>query len=275
MPAKTSFIRCLPSCFAANGLRALATGLFALACSLPLVGCGGAAVPSRPPAPRTTADALSPAEIELFLALIHAHPQRKAPEFTNSPDERPIDEALAPRNMVAAFRTRFQMLFDAEAQGQELARNGDWARLLREYKLAPAEFAALVTRVSCAVTRLQLEPKYRFADLATKAQTRVAALVAEIERLDRIPPAQMTSETARARTQAIVQLGQTVALLEFSEKLQALPEASLSAVAARLADLKSLLPADHSETSFQDLDRVEGRLSSRAETSPEATSISR
>lgn len=268
MPAKTSFIRWLPRCFAANSLRALAAGLLAVACSLPLVGCGGATAPSRPPAPRTTADALSPAEIELFLALIHAHPQRKAPEFTNSPDERPIDEALSPKNMVAAFRTRFQLLFDAEAQGQELARNGDWARLLREYKLAPAEFAALVTRVSCAVTRLQLEPKYRFADLATKAESRVAALVAEIERLDRIPPAQMTSETARARTQAVVQLGQTVALLEFSEKLQALPEASLSAVAARLADLRPLLPADHSETSFQELDRIENRLSSRAESQP-------
>lgn len=248
-------------------LRAAVAGLpAALAASLG--GCGQ----SPPPPPRATktpADPLTPSEIELFLAMVQAHPRRRAPEFSNDGDNRPIDDALRPRNMVTAFHERFARLFDPQTQGVVLASQGDWAKLLTQYKLAPADFAALVTRISCAVTRLQLDGKFRFSELVEKATRRIDALVATIERYDAVPATQLTSEISRQRTQAIIQLGQTTALLEFARLLASVPPESLTTVATRLTDLTPLLPAqEESVSAFDELsrfdasDRISGQDSS-------------
>lgn len=229
-------------------------GLLAPLMAAGLMGCQQPEGPARPVA-KTAADPLTPAEIELFLAMVQAHPRRKAPEFTNEGDDRPIDDALLPRNMVIAFHERFQRLFDPQAQGAVLAAQGDWAKLLTKYKVAPSEFAALVTRVSCAVTRLQLDGRFRFADLVSKADARIEDLVARIEKYDAVPATQLTSDISRQRTQAIIQLGQTTALLEFSRLLSSVPPESLSNVATRLSDLTPLLPSEQSETAFEELDR--------------------
>jgi len=237
-------------------LRAVA-GMLAASVALLLGGCGQAP-PPVPRATKTPADPLTPAEIELFLAMVQAHPRRRAPEFSNDGDDRPIDDTLRPRNMVAAFHERFARLFDPQTQGAVLAGQGDWAKLLTQYKLAPADFAALVTRVSCAVTRLQLDGKYRFSELVEKANRRIETLVAAIERYDAVPATQLTSEISRQRTHSIIQLGQTTALLEFARLLAAVPPESLTTVATRLTDLTPLLPmGDESASSFEELSQFE------------------
>lgn len=245
----------LPGLSRRSLLRAAAGMLTATVTSI-LSGCGQAP-PPPPRATKTPADPLTPAEIELFLAMVQAHPRRRAPEFSNDGDDRPIDDALRPRSMVAAFHERFARLFDPQTQGAALATQGDWAKLLTKYKLVPADFAALVTRVSCAVTRLQLDGQFKFSDLVEKANHRIETLVAAIERYDAVPATELTSEISRQRTHAIIQLGQTTALLEFARLLAAVPPESLTTVATRLTDLTPLLPAQESASAFEELSRFE------------------
>ena len=263
----------LPRCLLGEHRRAAGlVGLVFLVAVSGLTGCSRSAdetasAVGHPAVIKTAADPLTDRELELLLSIVRKHPLSKVPEFTAVNDDPPLADTLRSARLVEESRSRIRRLFDPVRQGQQLARDANWAPLLHRAKIDPVEFAALVKRVSCTLTRLRLKDSVDFDQLVEKARLRIEQLTRQIDELDDIPPREMTTQTSYNRTQAVVQLNQTVSLLEFAELLHMVPSASLIAVRAREAELMALVSEDSSASALQDLQQWEERGRRRASVS--------
>ncbi len=212
----------------AAGRAAASTAILLSAMVLPwLAGCGEGGVSGKPTASAAAVPAIdapiSANELALFLAVVESHPKRQVPEFAQLDAVPPVDDSLSGPDLATEYRQRLRRLFDPRVQGERLANDSVWSKILRERRLDPAEFASLVLRLSCAVTRHQLAARHDLARISKGAEARIEELVADIRKTDATPPAKWTNELTFGRTRSVVQLGQSAALAEFASLLESVP----------------------------------------------------
>jgi hypothetical protein len=230
-------------------LRAMAFTLVGLC----LVGCNDAPPPAtaRPLAAIDTP--ITANDLALFLAVVKSHPKKQVPEFAQLDSIPPVDDTLAGPDLAAEYRQRLRRLFDPRVQGEQLANDPVWSGLLRQRQLDPAQFASLVLRLSCAVTRHQLAARHDLPRLSQSAEARIAAHLADIQKTDATPPAQWTNELTFSRTRSVVQLSQAAALAEFARLLESVPAPTRDIVDKHFDAIRPLIPAESGEQAFAEL----------------------
>jgi hypothetical protein len=223
---------------------------------LALPGCGDGSSQLPEPLPvsgplKSPADPLTTAELDRFLQIVEGHPQQRAPEFTPPEDDAGIREGESVTTLVEESRSRYRKFFDPQRQGEVWARDPQWSRLLHRQGIAPAEFAALVARVSCAIARVRLEGRTDLTQLSRLAQEEIDQLSIELNHVPRpfplsenqnLPSTPDPRAQVAVRTQALVQLSRDVALLEFAETLLRVPAESCTLVKRYAPQLRPLLP---------------------------------
>lgn len=221
-----------------------------------LAGCGDGSSSIPEPHPlsgplKTTADLLTAAELDLFLKIVHAHPQQRAPEFSPPDEDGGVREGESVAALIDEARTRFRSFYDPQRQGAVWARDPEWSHILHQQQIAPAEFAALVSRVSCAIARVRLEGRADLGELSRLAKQEINELSGQLDERPR-PLPQVDQQPIHGtrdprasiaqRTQSLIQLSRDVALLEFAEMLSRVPPESCSIVKKYAPQLRPLLP---------------------------------
>lgn len=225
-------------------------------------GCGKAKTPAvahDDAKLKSPADPLTAGELDLFLRIVRAHPQGRAPEFIAPEDDDPVIDVLSAADLVQETRARFRKLYDPRRQGTVWGHDAGWSKVLAQEGVSPARFAALVECVSCAVTRIRLDTRTDVDLLARRALARTEDLVARMDRIDQLPLAQRTGDSSYERTQAAIQLGRTVALLEFAELLKQVPAESRSLVRKYAPQLKPILSTAAATDPFAELQEWESQ----------------
>lgn len=215
--------------------------LIAVTC---VTGCGTSEVADAPrpvEVLKAPTDPVTPADLEGFLQIVRSLPQGKSPEYTSPANEAAVDQSLPGKTLVEEYRARFRKFFDPRRQGAVWARDDEWRQLLSRNRLTPAQFAALMRNVSCAITRVRLQSRFDVDRLVTQARAQVEDLVARLDRVDRFPANLISPEMAYERTQASLQLGPAVALLEFAELVKQVPAESQANVRRYSPQLQPLL----------------------------------
>jgi hypothetical protein len=217
-------------------LLTVATLLFALA------GCSNSSEDSElagggPPGTLTAVD------LERFLAVVQNHEGAMIPEFT-PPDEDPsFNFDGSAQELVTSFQAQCQRLFDVDRQGSIWQRDTEWAQALAGNKISPSRFAALVRDVSLAIMRVRLEARVDLDRLVSRAKRQVERAITTMDEIDEVPAEERTEEATTQRTRNVIQLGRSVALLEFAELVRQVPPESAAVVRRYSRQLKPLLPA--------------------------------
>lgn len=198
-------------------------------------------------------DPLAPEELERFLRIVRLHPQQLAPEFSPAEEDRGIRDGDSATILVQEFRAQFRKSFDAERQGGVWAKDRVWANLLHEQRIAPAEFASLVTNVSCAIARVRLESRANLSELRQFVESEIQDLSRSMDQLDRIPRHRLTKSQIMTRTQAAIRLGHAVALQEFVQILDQVPVENCTLVRHYADQLRPLLASQNTDP-LPDLD---------------------
>ncbi|MBI3861264.1 MAG: hypothetical protein HY290_05155 [Planctomycetia bacterium] len=196
---------------------------------------------------------LSQTDVERFLAVVQNHEDALIPEFTPPDDDDPPDFTLPAKDIVACFRGKFRRVFDVERQGSVWERDEHWKQALSTQKISGARFASLVRNVSLAIMRVRLEARVDVSQLVTNAKRDVARATRIINQIDAAPPADQTRESKALRSRSAVELGRAVALLQFAELIQQIPDESGAQVRRFSARLKALLPARANEDLLAEL----------------------
>jgi hypothetical protein len=187
--------------------------------------------------------ALTTADLERFLAVVQSHEGAMIPEFTPPEEDPSFDFDASAQELVTAFQAQCRRLFDVERQGSIWQRDTEWAQSLAGNKISPSRFAALVRDVSLAIMRVRLEARVDLARLVLRARHQVERAVATMDEIDEVPAEERTEEATTQRTRSVIQLGRSVALLEFAELVRQVPPESAAVVRKYSRQLKPLLPA--------------------------------
>jgi hypothetical protein len=165
------------------------------------------------------------------------------PEFA-APDEDPsFNFDASAQELVTSFQAQCRRLFDVERQGSIWQRDTEWAQALAGNKISPNRFAALVRDVSLAIMRVRLEARVDLDRLVSRAKRQVERAITTMNEIDEVPADERTEEATTQRTRSVIQLGRSVALLEFAELVRQVPPESAAVVRRYSRQLKPLLPA--------------------------------
>ena len=231
--------------------RSLAVAALLLA----LTGCSGGSEDSDV-GDSGSPEALTDADLDRFLSVVHSHEGAMIPEFT-PPDEDPqLDMSAAAKELVASFQEQCRQLFDVERQGKIWARDSEWSQALKGSRTSPDRFAALVRDVSLAIMRVRLEARVDLGRLVAQARLQVDQIVRTMDGIDNIPPAERTREAATRRARSVIRLGQAVALLEFAERVRLVPVESAVVVRRYSRKLKPLLPSGANDELLAELKKL-------------------
>lgn len=207
---------------------------------------------------RAPSDPISAKDLEALLRVVRAHPLGQVPEFAASMQDDSVDETLPAEQLVQHFQAQFRTQFDPRRQGVRWRQEPMWAKILADENMSPTEFAGLVAGVSCAVARVRLDSRVDIDHLARRAQARLLDLTARIDRVERLPPHQRDRDAVFERTQSIIHLGRTIALVEFAELLRQVPEPNCALVRQHAAELNPLLPSTDLTEALAELRAWEG-----------------
>ncbi|MBI5759534.1 MAG: hypothetical protein HZA46_13530 [Planctomycetales bacterium] len=211
--------------------------------SLVLTGCGqvpsdiAPSVLGSEPLFVQPGEPLSDAEIEQFFRVIAKLPEQKMPEFAPAANEADVDLDLPAEQLADDFRNRFRNLFDANKQGALWAEDSAVAAAMREQHLTPSQFAALTASISCAIARVRLDSQYDVAALCERGHVELARLTSEFS---------LSADAAKSssdRDVIALRLGKIVALVEFLDLLNQVPDHNRDLVRRHASRLVVLLPS--------------------------------
>jgi hypothetical protein len=215
-----------------------------LVCSLP-VGCSReqsetteAPTPSDHRPSTTFRDPLTEQELQTFLTVLETLPGKQAPEF------EPLSQSAASNRYSAAqlvevYRHEYRAMFDASRHGARWRKDDGLMATFTRHDVTPEDFAALMVRMSCAITAAAIDPQTDLHGLSANADDQVARLVETISRLDAAP---RTQDVIEHRREALDALQNFVAFSEFTRLLQDVPSASRELVARHRSRLAGHLP---------------------------------
>lgn len=208
-----------------------------------VAGCSWTAGQSDVADETTGRGSLTSADLDRFLSVVQSHEGAMIPEFTPPDDDESQDLEASAETLVASFQAQCQKLFDVKRQGAVWQRDEEWAQALAGKKISPEKFAALVRDVSLAIMRVRLESRVDLAKLVAVARRKVDQTVKTMDEIDDVPAAERTREAVALRTRSVMQLGRSVALLEFAEMVRQVPPENAKVIRRYSRQLKPLLPA--------------------------------
>lgn len=192
-------------------------------------------------------DVLTSADLKLFLAIVRSHEGSVIPEFTPLDEDESLDFNAPAGELLESFRSQFRKLFDAERQGAIWQRDSGWEQALRGRRTSPQRFAALVREVSLAIMRVRLEARVDLDQLVAQARRELERAERVMNQIDSVPKDERTRESSSLRTRSVIQLGRSVALLEFAELIRDVAPESAKVVRRYSRELKPLLPESNEE----------------------------
>jgi hypothetical protein len=219
-----------------------------------LCGCGSSDVADD--AVSGSPEALTDADLDRFLSVVRSHEGAKIPEFTPPDSDPQIDMNAPATDLVASFQNQCRELFDVKRQGKLWERDTEWSRALKGSGISPARFAALVRDVSLAIMRVRLEARVDLGRLVAQARRQVDQTVRIMDEVDAIPAGERTREADTRRARSMIRLGQSVALLEFAERVREVPVESAAAVRRYSKKLKPLLPSGVNDELLTELKKL-------------------
>src|SRR5260221_11735814 len=126
---------------------------------LVLAGCAGAdEVPDTSAADSSgsAAEALTAADVERFLKVVHDHKEAMIPEFTPPDEEEPLDSLASASQLVESFQPQCRPLFDVRRQGAIWKRDTPGSPAMAVSNIGPAPVAPRVSHESRASKRVML-----------------------------------------------------------------------------------------------------------------------
>jgi len=187
--------------------------------------------------------ALTAADLERFLAVVQSHDGAMIPEFAPPEEDPSFNFDASAEELVTSFQAQCRQLFDVERQGSIWQRDTEWAQALAENKISPRRFAALVRDVSLSIMRVRLEARVDVDRLVSRARRQLERAITTMNEIDEVPADERSEEAMTQRTRSVIQLGRSVALLEFAEQVRQVPSASAAVVRKYSRQLKPLIPA--------------------------------
>lgn len=215
----------------------------ALFCAL-TVGCAQQESPSDAPTPSvrrpatTLGDPLTDEEIRTFLNVLQSLPNQRAPEF------EPLSQVTASERMTASqlvdvYRQEYRAMFDASRHGERWRKSAGLMSTFSQHHVKPEDYAALMIRISCAITANTISQDVDLSETSAKADAHIDQLVNQIKQLDQ---SARTPTSAELRLQALESLQNLVAFSEFTRVLVDVPDDSCRVVARYRDRLAGHLP---------------------------------
>jgi len=213
------------------------------------LGCGNSVEPTEsltPVARRETPSIDAPltdAEVRMFLDIVSQLPGGKPPEF-NPSVRSTIDDRLPAETLISEYRSEYRRMFDPLEQGSHWRRDGKLTKTLADHGTDPEEFAALLTRIGCAVAATTVSSRSNLQEASEKADEQLAAITTQLNALDnRTATARVSPIAVNQRRQPLVdQLKSIVALSEFSAILLHVPPESRAVIVEYKHELAVHLP---------------------------------
>lgn len=218
-----------------------------------LTGCNDADLAIEAPTPsvrmptRSIRDPLTEAEVQTFLSVLHALPDGQAPDF------EPLSQATAREEMSASqladiFRQEYRAMFDASRHGERWRSDKALMQVFAANGTSPEDFAALMIRMSCAITASTLSPEVDLTVAAEKAEAQVSDLIADVDYAGR---GSRTPTAIMQRRESLEALQDLVAFSEFARILIDVPAESFAVVARHRSRLAEHLPHADSAERFE------------------------
>ena len=193
---------------------------------------------------RSPAEVLTESNLELFFKVIAAHPRHRVPEFQGGGKTPTAEASLPAEAMAKQLKAGFREQFDSRRQAALWSQDSRWTKAFASQQTTANDFAALVSIVSCAVMREQIDQLLQDPhELEAQASKEIEEYVAQIKALD----GKTDRASVRQRTAASIQLSHATALQVFAEMLAAVPEGNIALVRKYKDRLTPLLPGDFAD----------------------------
>lgn len=190
---------------------------------------------------RTPAEVLTDADLELFFRVIAAHPKHRVPEFQGGRHTPTANAELSADAMARELKAGFREQFDSRRQAAVWRQDPRWAKAFASQQTTANDFAALVSIISCAVMRDQLDQMLQSPqEMERQASEEIETYLAQIRALD----GKSDRTSVRSRTAASIQLSHATALQVFAELLGQVPAGNCALVRKYKDRLAPLLPGD-------------------------------
>jgi hypothetical protein len=224
-----------------------------------LIGCGNSSETAVLNSRTSRPTRLVETEMKRFLAVVQDHQDAQIPEFTPPDDEESPDFNLPASEIVAWFRGKFRDVYDVERQGSAWESDREWHKAFAEHRISGQRFASLTRNVTLAILRVRLEARGDVEQLVDNARREVKRAHQVLDEIDGLPQGDRTRESRALRSRTALELGRAVALLEFADLLQQVPEENTDLVRRFSRRLKPLLPAHANEDLLVDLSELARR----------------
>jgi len=184
---------------------------------------------------------LSEQELRQFLFVVKNLPGQQVPQFAPA-DIRGAEPALPGTVLVELARDRFHLLGDPLRQGKLWQRDRVIADATRQAGLRTADFAILISRLSYAILKAELEERYEFDQLMSHYRRQAAELMQRIDEFDRSPVATQTAEATERRARDAHRLEELVMFMEVARSIRDVPAESVALVRRHHQVLAPLVP---------------------------------
>lgn len=191
-----------------------------------LVGCAEEAVPpDNLSGVQRIEKPISEQELKTFLRIVARLPDKAPPTFSPLTDSFYADDPAD--RLIHECRVRFEKQFDVKRQGQIWKQNRGIRQASAKEGRSTAELAGMMTTLSTAICRAQLDDPQELVRLEKKGRVEIEGLKKKLDRLDQARSKGMTAAMSRQRTELSMRLSRTVALVEYLKVLRRVPEENI------------------------------------------------
>lgn len=214
-----------------------------------MAGCAGESIPedNLSGVQRITTP-IPEEEVQCFLRITERLPDREPPTFSPLTESFYADDPA--ERLIEACRVRFAKQFDVERQGKIWKQDRAVRQAAAREKRSTTELAGLMSALSTAICRAQIEDVEELKQIELKGEEETAKLKRALDKLDRKLSQQKTTILSRQRTELAMKLSRTVALVEYIKVLQQVPEENIALVRRYQRELTKLVD----ESALENLD---------------------
>lgn len=211
-----------------------------------LVGCGGAEqgtgrvqTEQHAPVVELTSspwlDPITKNDIDNFLKIIDGLPEKRVPTFARADLVMEPSEGESLDEYLTKIRGSLRSAIDPAKQGEAWLRERQIAAAFKQMQVNPTDFAQLATKMSMAWSASSVRGEIPILVTQRRLQEELEKLKAEYKNLE-------SKKSTYQEEQWVQAIQETVALSEFLDFVQAVPQASLDTIRANSDRLSRVLP---------------------------------
>lgn len=213
-----------------------------LACILVVViaGCADESVPEdNLSGVQKLEDPIPESELRKFLRIVARLPDKEPPTFSPLTESFYVEDPA--EKLITECRIRFEKQFDVGRQGKIWKQNRFIRQAAAKEKRSTTELAGLMTTLSTAICRAQFDDPKDLRQLEKRGETEIARQKKLLDLIDQKIGQKSTMALGKDRTNLVMKLSRTVALVEYLKVLQQVPQENIRLVKQYQEKLGSLV----------------------------------